>query len=836
MTADHASPQPPEQTTTVFVDLGRPPYDAPALELRGPLDPARLKAALDHLAVHDPDARAWRHRVDELGPGHHALRLATDDTGIPADVFPYGRLADLLTHPLPGAQPARSLAATPLQRELLADSDAHPGRHVQQLTVVWHGPLDPERLRAAWQSVTDSESVLRAAFDDGPEPLIVLHEHIDATVLWLPYAAVRWPDLVAHDRARGIDPRLPGPLRVTVFGGGAEREQPVPTRMLLTYHHALLDDWSARLLLREFYRAYLAGGRLPGGERRPDIRDYARWLSRQNTAPARDLWSRSLPSPTDTTWPVPPTTEASRPTTGDGPASGVDRPATGADCPASGVDRPATGVGGPASGVDRPATSVGGPASGVDRPTTGVDRPASGADRPASGVGGPVSGVDRPTTGVDRPATGADRPVSGADSSPSGADSSASGVDRPASVPPSGAVARTRLRLTVAQTERLGAWAAHWGSTESSVLQAVWAVLLYRACGAGAAARVRFGVSASGRGISFEGAERMPAALRTALPLSVEVDPRSTMASLLAELRDRALDMSSYEWISPGQVRTWATPETETGTEPVLDSEEDGTLLVFESRPRDPDDLVDALAAQGIRVEEPDTLGARTAFPLTLVAHHDGDGRLALTAWYDRARLVDAVGVLTHSALLLGELPYVAGDSTTVADILDLLSAVVDAAESVSPSRDRDTAPAREPVGSPPDAESEPLLVPLRAAAAAGAGTVCLLQTHGTPRSHYYRLARAYRGPESIVLLRSVPGGAHARYTALRPLADAEELLVLGGFSGGGSVAYEIARRIAANGGRPPLVVLTSAAADADGHARMLETAAERAGHPGRTG
>jgi thioesterase domain-containing protein len=81
-----------------------------------------------------------------------------------------------------------------------------------------------------------------------------------------------------------------------------------------------------------------------------------------------------------------------------------------------------------------------------------------------------------------------------------------------------------------------------------------------------------------------------------------------------------------------------------------------------------------------------------------------------------------------------------------------------------------------------------------------------------------------------------VPGGAHARYTALRPLADAEELLVLGGFSGGGNVAYEIARRIAANGGRPPLVVLTAAAADADGHARMLETAAERAGHPGRTG
>ncbi|MFI9764466.1 hypothetical protein ACIHFB_41800, partial [Streptomyces sp. NPDC051963] len=511
----------------------------------------------------------------------------------------------------------------------------------------------------------------------------------------------------------------------------------------------------------------------------------------------------------------------------DRPTSGVDRPATDMDRSASGADRPASGVDRPASGVDRPATGVEHPASEVDRPVSDVDCPASGADRPTSGVDRPASGVDRPPSGEDRPATDMDRPLSREDRPTTGA-------DRPPPPQPPDAVARARLRLTVAQTERLGAWAAHWGSTESSVLQAVWAVLLYRACeaGAGAAARVRFGVSASGRGISFEGAERMPAALRTALPLSVEVDPRSTMASLLAELRDRALDMSAYEWISPGQVRSWACPEAET----VPHDEEDGTLLVFESTPRDPDDLVDAFAAQGIRVDEPEALGARTAFPLTLVAHHDGDGRLALTAWYDRARLDDAVGVLTQSALLLGELPYVAGDSTTVADILDLLSAVADAAEAVSPGRDEDTTAARDPVGSAPVAESEPLLVPLRAAATAGVGTVCLLQTHGTPRSHFYRLARAYRGPESIVLLRSVPGGAHARYTALRPLADAEELLVLGGFSGGGNVAYEIARRIAANGGRPPLVVLTTAAADADGHARMLETAAERAGHPGRTG
>ncbi|WP_259446804.1 hypothetical protein [Streptomyces geysiriensis] len=42
------------------------------------------------------------------------------------------------------------------------------GRHVEQLVWRWHGPLDTERFAAAWQSVVDRESVLRAALAPGP--------------------------------------------------------------------------------------------------------------------------------------------------------------------------------------------------------------------------------------------------------------------------------------------------------------------------------------------------------------------------------------------------------------------------------------------------------------------------------------------------------------------------------------------------------------------------------------------------------------------------------------------------------------------------------------------
>lgn len=381
MTADHTSSTPPEEMTTVVVDLGRPPYDTPALELRGPLGPARLEAALDHLAADNPDAPVWRHRIDRLGHEHHALRLAADDVHTPGDAFPYGLLADLLTRSTP-ARPAPTLVPTPLQRELLADADALPGRHLAQLAWAWHGPLDSERFHTAWQSVVDHESVLRTAFDDSCEPLLVRHEHTDAEVLWLPHGTARWPDVLEDDRRRGIDPRRPGALRVTVLAGAPAPTPPAePARVLLTYHHALLDDWSARLLLRAFYRAYLADGRLPGGERRPDLRDYVRWLRRQDTAPARDFWTRAVPPRTAAAWPARHTAPA-----------------------------------------------------------------------------------------------------------------------------PAGPVGRTRLRLSAAQTERLAAWAARWGSTESGALQAVWSLLLYRAGGARAAAPVRFSVTASGRGIPFEGA------------------------------------------------------------------------------------------------------------------------------------------------------------------------------------------------------------------------------------------------------------------------------------------------------------------------------------------
>lgn len=65
------------------------------------------------------------------------------------------------------------------------------------------------------------------------------------------------------------------------------------------------------------------------------------------------------------------------------------------------------------------------------------------------------------------------------------------------------------------------------------------------------------------------------------------------------------------------------------------------------------------------------------------------------------------------------------------------------------------------------------------------------------------------------------PGGAPGALTAL----GQGPFLLLGGFSGAGARACDIARRIAADGHRPPRVVLAGATADEWERARELAAA-----------
>lgn len=664
----------PAQACLTLDDPGRPlPGSARPVPGGAPSRPAyrvevgaqnvdgRLHIAVDRVSDHadgitDTSMDALRHLLREL----------------------LGELADAPAAPIPPA-----FRATPQQSALYTGGDAQPGtgRHVEQLVWVWRGPLDAGRFTASWQSVFNSETVLRTAFIPGPEPLLVVHDRVAPEITRRAFHDGDWSALLERDRLRGFDLCRPGALRLTLLQ--AEQTQPTdtvaPTRILVTYHRALLDTWSAHLLLREFYRAYLAGGTLPGGERRPDLRDYTAWVAAQDVEPARGFWARSAPP--------------------DGAAS-------------------------------RPGRSAG---------TTGL-----------TGIG------------------------------------------------------RARLRLDPVETTRLARWAGTWGTAESSVLQAVWAMLIYWASGATGPAPVCFAVTVSGRGIPLDGAARMAGPLRNPLPMSVEVDPAGTVPSLLRQLRDRALDMAAYEWVPADWIRAWSRSGAVANT-----------VIVFEDPPHPREDLEAELAAHGIRTEFPGTLPARSVLPIGLLAHHDSAGGLVLTGVHDRALLDEeaAAELLAQSAMLLRALPLSAGESTTVGEALKLLEggAVPRMAEARGAGRDTP-------------------LVTLRAARQDQAGTICLIPPPGAPETCYGLLARTYPGPQELLVLTTGPDADGAR-PVLAALGTGRSLL-LAGFSGAGALACDIARRIAADGGRPPRVVLAGAAADEWERARNLAVALQTATGP----
>ncbi|MEV0184360.1 condensation domain-containing protein [Streptomyces sp. NPDC050625] len=288
---------------------GTAPRSPVVLELCGPLGTAEAENVAARLAERH---RAYSVTVDDDGDRHSLsfLPAAPGDGG--HEPLTAELLADVLAL-LPGVEGI--VPATGHQRELiLAAAAGSPDRHVEQLFWNWSGPLDTSRFATAWQSLVEREAVLRASFDWTAAPRLVLHDRARIEVVHHAHSTVTWGDLVKRDRARGFDLHRPGLLRVTLLEGTpgpavqdwfAQNWSPqdrlpperAPVRVLLTYHRALLDERGVHLLLREFFRAYVSGGTLPGGERRPDVRDHARWLARQDTTTARAFWSAAAPAP-----------------------------------------------------------------------------------------------------------------------------------------------------------------------------------------------------------------------------------------------------------------------------------------------------------------------------------------------------------------------------------------------------------------------------------------------------------------------------------------------------------------------------------------------------------
>ncbi|MFD5516283.1 condensation domain-containing protein [Streptomyces sp. NPDC127066] len=346
-----------------------------------------------------------------------------------------------------------------------------------------------------------------------------------------------------------------------------------------------------------------------------------------------------------------------------------------------------------------------------------------------------------------------------------------------------GGPGRTRLRLKPPHTARLRSWAAVRGAGESSVLHVVWALLLYRAAGAEEPLPVAFGVHLSGRDMALRAAADMPGLLGGPLPMTVTVDPAAPLTELLLRVRDTALDLTPYAWVCDNRIREWSGHPTGSGlTE---------TTVRFDSHPELPENLRAELTAQGIEAGAPHSAGGDTSPPVTLVAHCDADGALALTALYDRARFTETSvsGMLAQCLHLLRSLPGHPDEGFTVGDALSLLGTF------------------DVPLMAPPEPVGTGSALTVLRVGEPGADVVCLVSVPGVTPGAYETFARGYDGPERMVLLSTT--GRQVLSGSRSELLHGGGRLILCGAGPAGRTAHEIARRTAARTGASPAVVMT---------------------------
>jgi amino acid adenylation domain-containing protein/non-ribosomal peptide synthase protein (TIGR01720 family) len=195
-----------------------------------------------------------------------------------------------------------SLPLSPSQHGLLFDSLRHPDRsdYIVQLELLLHGELDPAAFRRTWQLLARRHAILRTAvrWEGLDQPWQDVHPGVE-----LPFVVLDWRHLtagererqreafLAADRATGFDLGTPPLARVTLIRAGDTE-----SRLVMTYHHLLLDGWGSARLLEELFASYarLRVARTPRLAPVRPYRDYLAWLRARDSTMDEAFWRAGL--------------------------------------------------------------------------------------------------------------------------------------------------------------------------------------------------------------------------------------------------------------------------------------------------------------------------------------------------------------------------------------------------------------------------------------------------------------------------------------------------------------------------------------------------------------
>ncbi|MBI0319116.1 non-ribosomal peptide synthetase, partial [Streptomyces javensis] len=291
----------PQLGFTAPGDDDRPPTHP--LEAAARVEGAELVLSLDWPELHltEPAARrlleAWAETLSGLaahtGGGH-------TPSDFPLTALDQAQIEELEAEVVGGVVDV--LPLSPLQEGLLFHAvfdERERDIYVEQKVLALEGPLDVRKLRVTWQALVERHGSLRTGFRrlvGADEPVQVIARHVtlpwrevDLSHLDAEAARDRADRLESAERARRFDLAAPPLARILLVKTGPDRH-----RMVVTLHHIVLDGWSLRILIRELWAAYAAGGDTRALAPTTPYGEYLAWLRHQDREAARAAWQRAL--------------------------------------------------------------------------------------------------------------------------------------------------------------------------------------------------------------------------------------------------------------------------------------------------------------------------------------------------------------------------------------------------------------------------------------------------------------------------------------------------------------------------------------------------------------
>jgi natural product biosynthesis luciferase-like monooxygenase protein len=195
-----------------------------------------------------------------------------------------------------------SYSLSPMQQGMLYHSNygQQPGYYIEQIVCYLHEKLDVERLKQSWQKIIEQHPILRTGFSNDSVNQLQQVVYGQAN---LPVVEADWRELsktlqeeklaayLQSDRQTSFNISVAPLMRLAFF----QRDEANYT-MVWTFHHALLDGRSIKIVLQEVFTVYDSYRQdldydLP--ERSP-YQDYIKWHQAQSFDAAEAFWRDRL--------------------------------------------------------------------------------------------------------------------------------------------------------------------------------------------------------------------------------------------------------------------------------------------------------------------------------------------------------------------------------------------------------------------------------------------------------------------------------------------------------------------------------------------------------------